>query len=231
MQAALHLAPILAAEKSKTAFYIAGGALVVWALVVSVAIGLRRPDFPSSVIGERAVMAISALLVLAAIGAAVATSGSPAKAGEGRSATATQTQPTPSISSSTTPAPSGGAAATAPSAGSATAPGTTTAPKAGATSPAQATKLALQANSGGQLSFDAKTLSAKAGKVSITLTNASPLEHNVAVAQAGRVLGSTPTFVGGTRTLALTLKAGTYTFYCTVLGHRYAGMQGTLKVS
>ena len=46
--AALQLAPILAAEKSKVPFYIAGGVLVVWALIVSLGLGLRRPDFPGS---------------------------------------------------------------------------------------------------------------------------------------------------------------------------------------
>ena len=44
------------------------------------------------------------------------------------------------------------------------------------------------------------------------------------------MLGATPTFMGGTKTLKLTLKAGAYTFYCSVPGHRAAGMQGTLTV-
>jgi len=73
---ALQLAPVLAAEKSKVPFYLAGGLLVAWALFVSLALGLRRPDFPGSQAGERAVMAISAVLVLAAISSAVLTSGS-----------------------------------------------------------------------------------------------------------------------------------------------------------
>ena len=41
-------APVLAAEKSKVPFYIAGGLLVAWALTVSLGIGMRRPDFPST---------------------------------------------------------------------------------------------------------------------------------------------------------------------------------------
>jgi uncharacterized cupredoxin-like copper-binding protein len=45
------------------------------------------------------------------------------------------------------------------------------------------------------------------------------------------VLGATPTFSGGSRTLTLNLKPGTYTFYCTVPGHRAAGMEGTLTVT
>ena len=45
------------------------------------------------------------------------------------------------------------------------------------------------------------------------------------------MLGATPVFAGGSKTLTLTLKPGKYTFYCTVPGHRQAGMEGTLNVS
>jgi uncharacterized cupredoxin-like copper-binding protein len=180
--AALQLMPILAAEKSKVPFFIAGGLLVAWALIVSAGLGLRRPDFPGGLSGQRAVIAISAVLVLGAVSTAVITSGSAAKAG-------------------TT------SAAAAPSA------------------------LKLAANPGGQLSFDTKQLSAKAGTVTIALTNAAPLEHNVTIAQGSTVLGATPTFTGGSKSVTLTLKPGTYTFYCSVPGHRQAGMEGTLSVS
>jgi hypothetical protein len=77
---AIHLAPIIGTEKSKVPFYIAGGALVVWAAVLSLALGMRKPDFPGSAIGERAVIAITTVLVLAAAAMAVVTSGTPAKA-------------------------------------------------------------------------------------------------------------------------------------------------------
>jgi len=67
--------------------------------------------------------------------------------------------------------------------------------------------------------------------VTINFTNASPLEHNVTIAEGSKVLGATPTFIGGSRTLTLTLKPGTYTFYCSVPGHRQSGMEGTLSVT
>jgi len=76
---AIQLAPVIGAEKSKVPFYIAGGALVVWALVLSVGLGMRKPDFPGSAAGERAVIAVTAVLVLAAASMAVVTSGPPAK--------------------------------------------------------------------------------------------------------------------------------------------------------
>ena len=53
------------AEPSKTAFYIGGGALAVWAVVLSL-IGLSRPDFPRTEGTARGVYGISALLALVA---------------------------------------------------------------------------------------------------------------------------------------------------------------------
>lgn len=60
------------AESSKTAFYVAGGALAAWAVILS-AVGLSRPEFPGSDGVARGVMAISTVLVIAAAAAAVAT--------------------------------------------------------------------------------------------------------------------------------------------------------------
>jgi plastocyanin len=222
--AALHLAPILGAEKSKVPYYIAGGLLVAWALIVSLGIGLRRPNFPGNLAGQRAVMAITAVLVLATVTTAVITSGTPAKAGSPSGASQQST------SSAEAPAP------TAPPAGS----GTTAPPKASTGTPAHssspapnaaASSLKLAADPAGQLSYDTKQLSAKAGLVKINLANASPVEHNVTIAQGSTVLGATPTFLGGAKSVSLKLKPGTYTFYCSVPGHRQAGMEGTLKVS
>jgi uncharacterized cupredoxin-like copper-binding protein len=190
--AIVHLAPILAAEKSKTPFYIAGALLVVWALAVTVGVGLRSTSFPRTLTEQRAVMAVSAVLALATVSMAVATSGgSPSKA--------------------------------------AAAPAAPAAPQAASGSGASSLK--DEANPEGQLKFTTPSLSASAGKVTIGFKNASPLEHNLTIAQGTKVLGATPTFTGATKTLTLSLKPGTYKFYCTVPGHREAGMEGTLTVS
>ena len=194
---ALAFLPVLAAEKSRTPFYIAGGVLVAWALILSLGLGLRRPAFPGNLIGERVVIGISVVLVLAAMSAAVVTASEPAKAG------------------------SQGASSSPPSSPSA--------PPSGPVAPAGTVKLA--ADPSGGLSYDTKQLSAKAGRVTIAFTNAASLEHNVTIAQGSTQLGATPTFSGGTRMLTLNLKPGTYTFYCSVPGHRQSGMEGTLHVS
>jgi plastocyanin len=210
--AVVQLAPILGAEKSKVPFFIAGGLLVAWALLLSLGLGLRRPSFPGNEGGQRIVMAISAVLVLATLSAAVLTSGTPANAGT--------REPPVTLEPAPAPLPS-------PAAASSSAPATTTAVAA----PAPGGALKLAANPAGQLSYDTKTRSAKAGAVSIVMTNMSPVEHNVTIAQGTKVLGATPTFTGGSRTLSLKLKPGKYTFYCSVPGHRQAGMEGTLNVS
>lgn len=91
--------------------------------------------------------------------------------------------------------------------------------------------VSLEASSEGQLSYNTKSLNAKAGKVSIDFTNSSPIAHNVTIeSSSGSVVGATPTFQGGSKTLSLNLKPGTYKFFCSVPGHRQAGMEGTLVV-
>jgi len=195
---AVQLAPVLAAEKSKVPFFIAGGLLVAWALIVSLVLGLRKADFPGNLQGQRAVSAVTVVLVIAALTTAVITSGPPAKSA---AATAAATSSTP----------------------------------AGASTPSniteRVTKLAVEAQPGGQLAYNTQQLSAGSGQVTIVMTNMSPLEHNLTIAQGTNVLGATPTFKGGSRTLTLKLKPGTYKFFCTVPGHRQAGMEGTLTVA
>jgi plastocyanin len=202
--AVLHLPALLAVEKSKTAFYIAGGLLALWALFVSLGLGLRMPDFPRNAAGQRLVIFVSVLLVAAAMSTAVLTSGVPATEGGVKAVTGSE---------SAKPAPaSAGAVGTAPG-GKAT-----------------ASTLALAADPSGQLRYDKQTLKAPAGKVTIDFTNSSPSAHNVTVVQGSKTLGATPVKTGAA-TLSLNLQPGTYTYYCSVPGHRAAGMQGTLTIS
>lgn len=187
----VHIAPVLAAEKSKVPYYIAGGLLVAWALILSVGVGTRNPNFPSTLGGQRAVMAITAVLVLTTVSTAVLTSG-------GSSAKATLT------------------------------PVTQTGREAASGSGSSSLK--EEADPEGQLRYTTKNLSAKAGAVTISFANMSPLMHNMTIAQGSKVLAATPTFQGGTKTLTLNLKPGSYVFYCSVPGHRAAGMEGKLTV-
>ena len=93
--------------------------------------------------------------------------------------------------------------------------------------------VAVSADGSGQLKFDKSSLSAKAGKVTIVMNNpsSSGISHGIAV-QGNGVDKDGPTVSPGSRsTVTVTLKPGTYTFYCPVDGHRAAGMQGKLVVS
>jgi hypothetical protein len=64
---------LVAATVSKVPFYIAGGLLAVWAVVLAT-IGLNRPDFPGNLRGQRGVIAITLVLMVLAIAMAIHTS-------------------------------------------------------------------------------------------------------------------------------------------------------------
>jgi plastocyanin len=126
-------------------------------------------------------------------------------------------------SSSNSTSSSSSTAAAAPTTSSAT---TTTAAPAGA-----AQTLAVSANPEGLLKFQPSALTAKAGKVTINFSNPASVEHNLSVESPSKsVLGATPTFTGGAKPVTVALTPGTYKFFCSVPGHRAAGMEGTLQV-
>ena len=91
-------------------------------------------------------------------------------------------------------------------------------------------KLGLKAGPGSRLRFDKKTLQATAGKVTIVMANPSALSHSIAIEGHGVSAAGEVVAPNGTSTVSANLKPGTYTFFCTVPGHRQAGMQGTLTV-
>jgi plastocyanin len=90
--------------------------------------------------------------------------------------------------------------------------------------------LKLSADPSGQLKFDKSKLSAKAGSVTITMDNPSPVAHAVAVEGNGVDKDGQTVNMGGKSTVTVDLKPGTYEFYCPVDGHKAAGMEGTLTV-
>jgi plastocyanin len=93
-----------------------------------------------------------------------------------------------------------------------------------------ASTLALAADPSGGLSYDKRSATLKAGPATIRLVNRSPLPHNVTIGQGAKVVAATKTVTGATTTTTATLSPGRYVFYCSVDGHRQAGMQGTLTV-
>lgn len=80
------------------------------------------------------------------------------------------------------------------------------------------------------LKFDKSSLTAKAGKVTLSMSNPSQLPHAVAIKGNGVDVDGKTVGNGETSTASTDLKPGTYTFYCPVPGHEAAGMKGTLTV-
>jgi plastocyanin len=106
---------------------------------------------------------------------------------------------------------------------------TTPAPTAGETAGGGgASTLELATPSG--VEYDKTSLEAAAGEVTIDYTNDSGLQHNVTLEGGGADGEATETITEGNTSLTVDLEAGEYTFYCSVDGHRDAGMEGTLVV-
>jgi uncharacterized cupredoxin-like copper-binding protein len=83
----------------------------------------------------------------------------------------------------------------------------------------------------GKLAFNTKKLKTKAGTVTLSMSNPSTFGHGISVEGHGVDKDGKVVQHGGTSTVTVKLKPGTYTFYCPVPGHRQAGMQGTLTVT
>ncbi len=81
------------------------------------------------------------------------------------------------------------------------------------------------------LAYNSDAATAKAGKVTLDFTNSQPLTHDVAIENSsGETIGQTELIAEGSDSTVVNLKPGTYHYYCTVPGHREAGMEGTLTV-
>ncbi len=90
----------------------------------------------------------------------------------------------------------------------------------------------ISAPADGALSFDQKDVTAKAGSVTINFDNPASISHDVKVEDSsGSELGGTALVSQGNATATVDLQPGSYTFFCSVPGHREAGMEGTLTAN
>ena len=78
------------------------------------------------------------------------------------------------------------------------------------------------------LAFQPTDLTTTAGPTTVVLDNQGALEHDVVILETDAVVARAPG--GSTDSGTVDLEPGTYTFYCSVTGHREAGMEGTLVV-
>jgi uncharacterized cupredoxin-like copper-binding protein len=90
--------------------------------------------------------------------------------------------------------------------------------------------LTIPADPGGSTSYQFADAEAKPGQVTIRSPNDSSIDHDIALEGNGVNSKGPVVKNGGVSQFKVDLKPGKYTFYCSVDGHRQAGMEGTLTV-
>jgi plastocyanin len=90
--------------------------------------------------------------------------------------------------------------------------------------------LDIPADPGGSTAYQFADATANAGQVTIRSKNDSSVDHDIALEGNGVNEKGDVVKDGGTSEFQVNLKAGEYTFFCSVDGHRQAGMEGKLTV-
>ena len=94
--------------------------------------------------------------------------------------------------------------------------------------PAEAPELVVPVAATG-LAYAVTEVTAPAGEITLRSVNDQSTPHNIAIDEPETTLGEIVSD-GGTSEITVTLEPGTYEYYCSVPGHREAGMVGTLTV-
>jgi plastocyanin len=196
----------------ETLFYVLGIALVVAALVVS-ALGIRDERFP----GSRGLLVGVAVAIAALVGATAvfavrnAVDEEHHREAELASEEAEEPQAAEPAPAGEQPQQEGGGAA----------------PKPAAEGPGGTLELAAEPAA---IAYDKTKLSSKPGEVTIDFSNPAPLQHDVVISEDDRILAQSDLISDSQTSVSAELAPGSYVFYCSVPGHREAGMQGTLSV-
>lgn len=105
-------------------------------------------------------------------------------------------------------------------------------PTTSADSSANVATLEVEADPSGDIAFTTDSLTSDAGSVPVNFTNDSGIPHDVAFENSsGETVGETDVITSGSTSATVALEPGEYAFFCTITGHREAGMQGTLTVN
>ncbi len=84
---------------------------------------------------------------------------------------------------------------------------------------------------GSELAYTTNSAEAEAGKDTVNFTNVQAIPHDVTIEdKGGETIGATDVISEDSASTTVDLKPGTYTFFCSIPGHREAGMEGTLTV-
>jgi uncharacterized cupredoxin-like copper-binding protein len=90
--------------------------------------------------------------------------------------------------------------------------------------------LSIPVNEQGGLAYQFADAQASAGQVTLESRNPEPIGHNIAVEGNGLDQKGPVVQGGAVSKVSVDLRPGTYTFYCSVPGHREGGMVGKLTV-
>jgi uncharacterized cupredoxin-like copper-binding protein len=91
-------------------------------------------------------------------------------------------------------------------------------------------KLSIPADPSGALAYQFGSAEGQPGAVEIDSENKSSIDHDISIEGGGLDEHGAIVKNGGVSKVNVTLKAGEYTFYCSVPGHREGGMEGKLTV-
>ena len=199
----------------KVGLGLVGAAFVGFALASAFLLPALRPSFP----GRRGLPAFLTLTVALFVGMMFAVFFFGREPSEGHAAEgqkAAETSPPP-------PAPATSAPTTTQSTTTATSTAATT------TAPAGPTSVPVS-ESEWKVALPSTSLSP--GKYTFELTNKGHIPHDLTIDGPGVSNEKTPVIdAGKTAKLSVELKSGTYDFYCSVPGHKQAGMDVKVKVS
>ncbi len=78
-----------------------------------------------------------------------------------------------------------------------------------------------------EMAYDPSSIVVEAGEVPVRIVNEGTVIHDLRIEGLPFLLEAEP---GATETSTVDLEPGTYQFYCSIPGHREAGMEGVLEV-
>ena len=202
---------------NKIGLALLGGAFVVFALVSAFLIPRFRPDYPTRR-GLPVFLTVSVALFVAMMFGIFFLAREP----EESSAEGGSNEPPPPAETSPPPPPTTTAPTTTQTQSSPPPPPATTAPAAPKSVPVTETEF--------KISLPQESLSP--GRYTFDLKNDGQTQHDLVVNGPGVDDEKTPVIDGGeTAKLTVELKSGTYEFYCSVPGHKQAGMDVKVNVS
>jgi uncharacterized cupredoxin-like copper-binding protein len=190
-------------------YFVLGSILVAWGLGLAI-LGLVRPDFPPGGTAGRALVGVTILIVVGTLTALLATT---EKEHPKEEAAAKAAEQKAEPSAATSPTPAGATPEQQPGGSSG----------GGAKTVQVSEKEFSIALAGGN--------KLKAGSYTFAVGNKGKIQHDLAIEGNGLKETKTPLIdAGQSKDLTVDLKAGKYTFFCSVPGHEQSGMKVAVTV-